>query len=263
MKTKIIVFDWAGTTVDFGSFAPVAALQKAFADFGLNPTLAEIRAPMGLAKRAHVAQMLAEEPLAAAWAENFGRRPGKAEADQVYAHFEPALMALLGAHTDLLPGVVETVARLKSRGFKIGSTTGYSRAMMELVTPAALAAGYAPDALVCPEEAGGHGRPYPYMLWRVLEKLGAESITGVVKVGDTLADIAEGLHAGCLSVGVIAGSSLLGLSRAEFESLPEPEKKTRFESVREEYLAAGAARVLDDLTTLPDWLESLPLYSEG
>jgi phosphonoacetaldehyde hydrolase len=89
-----------------------------------------------------------------------------------------------------------------------------------------------------------------------LEKLGAESIFGVVKVGDTLADIAEGLNAGCPSLGVIAGSNLLGLTRAEFEALPELEKKARFENVREQYLAAGATGVLDDLTGLPDWLET-------
>ena len=256
MKTKIIVFDWAGTTVDFGSLAPVAAVIKAFEDFGLSPTLAETRAHMGLAKRSHLAQMLAGERLASAWTEKFGRAPGEADVDRVYARFEPALMAVLGGHTDLLPGVAETVARLRSRGLLIGSTTGYSRAMMELVAPAARVAGYAPDALVCPDEVGGQGRPYPYMLWRALEKLGAGSISGVVKIGDTLADIAEGLNAGCPSLGVIAGSNLLGLSRAEFEALPEPEKKARFESARGQYLAAGATGVLDDLTELPDWLET-------
>jgi phosphonoacetaldehyde hydrolase len=202
--------------------------------------------------------MLAGERLAAAWAEKFGRLPGEAEVDQVYARFEPALMAVLGEHADLLPGVAETAARLRDLGFKIGSTTGYNRAMMELVAPAARAAGYAPDVLACPDEVGGLGRPYPYMLWRALEKLGAESIAWVVKVGDTLADIAEGLNAGCLSLGVIAGSSLLGLTRAELDVLPEAEKKTRFESVRAQYLAAGATGVLDDLAALPDWLADFP-----
>ena len=258
MKTKIIVLDWAGTTMDFGSFAPVAAVIKAFEDFGLSPTLAETRAPMGLAKKAHLARMLAGERLAAAWAEKFGRRPGENEVNQVYDRFVPALMAVLGSHTDLMPGVVETVARLRSLGLAIGSTTGYSRAMMEVVAPAARAAGYAPDSLACPDEAGGFGRPYPYMLWRAVEKLGAESISGVVKVGDTLADIAEGLNAGCgHSLGVIAGSSLLGLTRAELEALSDSEKKQRFKSVREEYQAAGATGVLDDLNALPDWLEKL------
>jgi phosphonoacetaldehyde hydrolase len=255
MKTKIVVFDWAGTTVDFGSFAPVVAVMKAFEDFGLSPTLAETRAPMGLAKRTHLARMLAGERLAAAWTDQFGRPPGEADVDQVYARFEPALLAVLGDHTDLLPGVAKTAARLRAQGILIGSTTGYSRAMMELVTPAAQAAGYIPDALVCPEEAGGLGRPYPYMLWRALEKLGAESISGVVKVGDTLADIAEGLNAGCLSLGVIAGSSLLGLTKTELEILPESKKMARFERVRGQYLTVGATGVLDDLAALPDWLE--------
>lgn len=260
MKTKIIVLDWAGTTVDFGSFAPVTAVIKAFEDFGLSPTLAETRAPMGLAKKAHLARMLAGERLAQAWAEKFGQRPGESEVSQVYARFEPALMDVLGDHTDLLPGVAETVARLRSLGLAIGSTTGYSRAMMEVVTPAARAAGYAPDSIVCPDEAGGFGRPYPYMLWRAVEKLGEESISKVVKVGDTLADIAEGLNAGCHSLGVIAGSSLLGLTRAELEALSDSEKKLRFESVRAQYLAAGATGVLDDLTALPGWLETQADY---
>ena len=259
MKTnKIIIFDWAGTTVDFGSLAPVTAVMKAFEHFGLKPTLSETRAPMGLDKRAHLARMLAGERLAGAWAEKFGRRPGEAEVDQVYARFEPELRAVLGRHADLLPGVAETTARLRALGFKIGSTTGYNRAMMEILAPAARAAGYAPEVMVSPDEVGGRGRPYPYMLWRALEKLGAESLAGVVKVGDTLADIAEGLNAGVLSLGVIAGSSLLGLTRAEFEVMPEAEKKTRFECVRQEYLAAGADGVLNDLYELPDWLAEFP-----
>jgi len=244
--------------VDFGSLAPVTAVMNAFESFGLHPTLAETRAPMGLDKRTHLARMLAGERLAGAWAEKFGRLPGEAEVDQVYSRFEPALRAVLGRHADLLPGVAETTARLRALGFKIGSTTGYNRAMMELLAPAAQAAGYAPDTLVCPDEVRGRGRPYPYMLWRALEKLGAESIARVVKVGDTLADIAEGLNAGALSLGVIAGSSLLGLSREELEVMPEAEKKTRFESVRQEYLAAGATGALNDLSELPDWLAEFP-----
>jgi len=258
MKPKIIIFDWAGTTVDFGSLAPVSAVMSAFEHFGLYPTLAEARAPMGLDKRTHLARMLAGGPLAEAWAEKFGRPPGETEIDQVYARFEPALRDVLGHHADLLPGVAQTAARLRALGLKIGSTTGYNRAMMELVAPAARGAGYAPDALVCPDEVGGRGRPYPYMLWRALEKLGAESLAGVVKVGDTLADIAEGLNAGCLSLGVIAGSSLLGLTRAEFAVLSEAEKKTRFEIVRAQYLAAGASGVLDYIAELPDWLAEYP-----
>ena len=37
MKIEGIIFDWAGTTVDYGSFAPVQAFIKAFEEFGINP----------------------------------------------------------------------------------------------------------------------------------------------------------------------------------------------------------------------------------
>jgi phosphonoacetaldehyde hydrolase len=226
--------------------------MKAFEFFGLRPTLAETRAPMGLAKRTHLARMLEGERLASAWAEKFGRRPGEAEADALYARFEPALLEVLAERAEPLPGVVETVARLREAGLKIGSTTGYTRDMMRLVTPAAKAAGYEPDALASPDETGGIGRPYPYMLWLVMERLGVEAASGVVKVGDTLADIEEGRNAGCLSLGVIAGSSLLGLERAEFEALSAKEKAPLFETVRRQFLEAGADHVLDDITGLPE-----------
>ena len=33
---KAIVFDWAGTTVDFGSCAPILAFQRLFLDQGVE-----------------------------------------------------------------------------------------------------------------------------------------------------------------------------------------------------------------------------------
>ena len=48
-----VIFDWAGTIVDFGSFAPTQVLVDAFAAAGVAITLDEARGPMGLAKRDH------------------------------------------------------------------------------------------------------------------------------------------------------------------------------------------------------------------
>ena len=49
-KIEAVIFDWAGTTVDYGSFAPVVAFAKAFEKFGIKPTTDEIREPMGMLK---------------------------------------------------------------------------------------------------------------------------------------------------------------------------------------------------------------------
>ncbi|GHU12269.1 hypothetical protein FACS1894185_6600 [Betaproteobacteria bacterium] len=252
-----LIMDWAGTTVDFGCFAPVDAFITAFETFGISPKMEETRAPMGLQKRAHIEKMLSGERLSNLWKEKHGRAFTQDDINQIYEKFEPALFATLDRHANVIPGVLDTVAEIREMGIKIGSTTGYTQAMMNVVAPAAKAAGYAPDCLVCPDEVGGIGRPFPYMLWRNLECLGAESIHQVLKIGDTQADIEEGKRAGCISVGVIKGSSMLGLSLAEYESKADAELIALHESTRKKYLTVGADHVLNSIFELPSLIQKI------
>jgi phosphonoacetaldehyde hydrolase len=254
---QTIIFDWAGTTVDYGSFAPVDAFKAAFSDFGINPTIEETRAPMGLQKRAHIEKMLEGGRLAALWKDIYGRAYTKEDVNGIYDRFEPALFAVLKKYADPIPGVIEAVARIRDMGIFIGSTTGYTQAMMDVVAPLAREKGYAPDCLVCPDETGGIGRPFPYMLWRNLEKLGAVSIGEVVKVGDTEADMQEGRNAGCICVGVLAGSSMLGLSERELAEKSESERNSLFDAAKKEYFNAGADYVIEEISCLPDLVESI------
>ena len=55
---QALILDWAGTTVDFGSLAPVRTLQKVFEESGISITEAEARRDMGLPKRDHIASLL-------------------------------------------------------------------------------------------------------------------------------------------------------------------------------------------------------------
>ena len=43
---EAVIFDWAGTTVDYGCFAPVKAFMEAFAHHGVPVTMEETRKPM-------------------------------------------------------------------------------------------------------------------------------------------------------------------------------------------------------------------------
>jgi phosphonoacetaldehyde hydrolase len=251
-KINAVIFDWAGTTVDFGSFAPVDAFAAAFGGCGVVPTMEEIREPMGLAKRAHIERMLKGGRLAGLWRETHGRAPAAEDIDRIYARFEPALYGVLEKHAEPLPGVADTAGELREMGIAIGSTTGYTRQMMDVVTPLAARKGYAPDALVCPDGVGGVGRPYPYMLWRNLGMLGIESIAGVLKIGDTAADMREGKNAGCVTAGIIKGSSMLGLNESEYGALQEADKPTLFDETRRRYAEAGADYVLNDITEVVD-----------
>ena len=67
MKLEAVILDWAGTTVDFGCFAPVQAFLDGFAAFGIHPTLEEVRAPMGLLKWDHIHTMMQMPRISAEW----------------------------------------------------------------------------------------------------------------------------------------------------------------------------------------------------
>jgi phosphonoacetaldehyde hydrolase len=233
-EINAIILDWAGTTVDYGCFAPVNAFISAFDAFGIRVGVEETRAPMGLPKRKHIEKML----------ENMGLLYTQEDVSQIYARFEPALFEVLPSYAEPLPGVIEAIANIREMGIAIGSTTGYTQTMMDVVVPLAREKGYAPDCIICPDNTNGIGRPYPYMLWSNLEKLGISCIHKTLKIGDTEADMQEGKNAGCLSVGVLKGSSMLAMNGDE-------------ETARQKYFEAGADYVIEDISALSALLKSL------
>ena len=255
-RVSCVVFDWAGTTVDFGCFAPLGAFMRVFEEAGAAITAEEARVPMGLPKRDHVRELLKLPRVSALFAEKYGRAWNEEDVERLYAGFVPALMSTLKDYCEPIPGVVETVAELRRMGLKIGSTTGYTQEMMDIVAPGAAARGYVPDALVAPDETGA-GRPAPYMIFRNMEKLGVYPPSNVVKAGDTLADIREGKNAGVWSAGIIEGSSELGLSREECAALSITERVDRFAAVRDRFYGAGADFVIDRITELPKLVEQI------
>ena len=162
---KAAIFDWAGTTIDFGSFAPMGAFVKAFAEFGITTTIAEARAPMGAPKRDHIRAMMAMPAIAAQWQARYGAAPGDADIDKLYAIFVPMNEAIVADYATLVPGTKAMVEILRARGMKIGSTTGYTRSIMERVLPRAAAQGYAPDNLICADDLP-EGRPGPLGMYQ-------------------------------------------------------------------------------------------------
>lgn len=246
-KIEGVILDWAGTTVDYGCFAPVRVFMKIFEDRGIAVTEAETRQPMGMLKRDHIRSMLWMERIAALWEGKYGKPHTEADVDALYASFEPLLLACLRAYGSPKPKVVKTVEFLRGKGLKIGSTSGYTDTMMEIVAEAARQEGYAPDVCFTPDATGHKGRPYPYMIFRNMEALALGDVRRVLKVGDTVSDIKEGKCAGVWSVGVVEGSSLMGLTKAQFDALPDAERDLRCQLVKKAYWEAGADFVIDDI----------------
>jgi phosphonoacetaldehyde hydrolase len=130
--------------------------------------------------------------------------------------------------------------------------------MTDLILASARKEGYSPDSGVTPGEVGS-GRPHPFMIYENAVRLGVYPMAAIVKVGDTLADIHEGLNAGCWSVGVAATGNLVGLSEREFGALLPAEREERLNSARAELARAGAHFVVDHLAEIDAVLDEIDL----
>lgn len=245
-RLQAAIFDWAGTTVDFGCMAPVQAFIAVFAQRGVTITAAQARLPMGLHKRDHIRAITRMEPVARLWESATGRPCGEPDIDALYHDFIPAQLQCLGQreHTQLIPGVLELVAALRQRGLRIGSTTGYAAEMMAMVQPGAQAAGYAPDCVVCASDVP-IGRPAPFMCFENARRLGVYPMAAVVKIGDTVADVDEGLNAGAWTIALAACGNEVGLSAAALSALPETERAARLATAHSRLAAAGAHYVVN------------------
>lgn len=252
MTIEGIIFDWAGTTVDFGCMAPVRAFMDSFKANGIAVTEEETRKPMGMLKRDHIRTMLSMDRIAALWKEKYGRDWETGDIETIYGNFEPELMATLTNYTTVKPGVIDAVKKLRDMGLKIGSTTGYTDKMMAVVVKAAADQGYAPDAWFSPDSTDGKGRPYPYMIFKNMMTLGLSDVHHVIKVGDTVADVKEGLQAGVWSVAIIDGSSVMGLSEDQFNALSEDEKNAKRAETKKVFEDAGAHYIVQDINGLFD-----------
>ncbi|HWB13552.1 MAG TPA: phosphonoacetaldehyde hydrolase [Pirellulales bacterium] len=238
-QVTAIVFDWAGTTVDQGSLAPTIAFQEVFRTRNVEITAAQAREPMGRAKRDHIAAILAMPMVAAAWRAAHGRPYEEADIDALYKEFLPIQERVLKEHSDVITGVPQAVETCRRMGLKIGSTTGYTRDLMKIVSASAGQQGYKPDCVVCADDVP-RGRPAPYLLYQAAMQLDAYPLWTMVAVDDTPVGIEAGRQAGCWTVGVTLAGNGVGLSLEEINALPVDRQRRLCDQAAERLRSAGA-----------------------
>ncbi|MCS6995508.1 MAG: phosphonoacetaldehyde hydrolase [Casimicrobiaceae bacterium] len=250
---RAVVFDWAGTVIDFGSHAPMGAFVRLFAEEGVAISIEEARVPMGLPKWEHIEALLNAPRITEAWARAKGAVPTREDVDRLYARFTPMSAAAVREHATLVPGVSELVAALREAGLKLGSTTGYNRAVMAELAPLATAQGFAPDALVCAEDVP-ESRPSPLAIYRCLLDLAVWPAHAVVKVDDTVPGLLEGAHAGCWTVGVLASGNEAGLTLEAWQAMNAADRAQVRRRVAERLDAAHPDALIDTVADLPEVL---------
>jgi phosphonoacetaldehyde hydrolase len=255
-RLEAVILDWAGTTVDFGSLAPVRAVTELFATRGVQISDADARRDMGLYKKDHIRRILELSHVKAAWEEQNGRRPQESDVEEMFADFTAMQMNILEDHSQLIDGVADLATRLRHRGLQVGGTTGYTRPMLDLLARKASEQGYHTDLSLCPDDVGG-GRPLPWMCLRIALAFHLPSTAAAVKVGDTLTDIHEGLNAGMWTVGVTATGNEVGLSAAQLAALAPEDRKQRLDHARDKLLSAGAHYVIESAAGLEPVIDQI------
>jgi phosphonoacetaldehyde hydrolase len=255
---RAVIFDWAGTTVDYGSLAPIRVLQKVFADRGIEISEEETRRDMGLLKKDHIRSLLRMPRIASAWSDRYHQVPGEDQVETLFADFVPQQISSLADCSVVIEGVSDVVQRLRDRKLKIGSTTGYTRPMLDVLLEHAARQGYVPDCALCPDDVGA-GRPLPWMIYENAVRMKVYPFEAVVKVGDTISDIEEGVNAGTWTVGVSQTGNMVGLTEEVWHQLPGADRAERLQDARRKFSDAGAHYVVDSLSTLDEVIADIAL----
>lgn len=259
---RYVMLDCSGTVMDKYVDAPATVFVEVFNRFGVQITMPEARAPMGLRKDLHIKALTEMPSVREKWHAAHGRDPNAQDAAEMFSLFVPMQLDVLkrGNYSDLLPGVAEVCRDLQSRGCKIGVTTGFTRDMLDILLEGGRKQGFLPDTSVAGDEVETP-RPLPYMVIKNLERMGVANLQNAmrltVKVDDTVSGAGEGAPM-CWRVGVSQWSNYVVDSCEQARSLRPAELNERELAAKEKLVCeSGAHYVIDDLRSLPAVIDDI------
>jgi phosphonoacetaldehyde hydrolase len=253
---EAVLLDWAGTTMDHGCMAPAVVFVEVFKRKDVPISVEEARVPMGAHKRVHIQRITEIEAVRQRWQKAHGKPPGDADVEAMFQAFIPLQLACLSQYSQLIPGTLEAIKAMRGRGYKIGSTTGYTTEMTKINLADAAKQGYVPDSTVCASEVPA-GRPFPYMCLQNVINLGVTTVQACVKIDDTVPGIEEGLNAGMWSVGLATSGNEVGLPLAEWQALPAAERTAKRNRAYTRMYQAGAHYVVDSIADIMPVLDDI------
>jgi phosphonoacetaldehyde hydrolase len=253
---KAVLLDWAGTTLDYGCFAPAVVFMEVYKRKGVEISIEEARAPMGAHKKVHIGRIAKDENVARRWEAVHKRKPNEGDVEEMFRDFIPLQLACLGDYADLIPGTLEAVAEFRRRGLKIGSTTGYTEEMTNVLAAEAKRRGYSPDATVCATQVPA-GRPHPYMCLQNAILLQTYPMEAFVKIGDTLPDIEEGLNAGMWTIGLAKTGNELGMTEEQVAAADPEILRAKLARAYQRMSQCGAHYVVDGISDVMPALDDI------
>jgi phosphonatase-like hydrolase len=221
MKIELVIFDLAGTTVRDNQDVP-RILQQALTKFDTYITMEETSDVMGLPKPIAIRQLL----------EKYNDDLLTVTSDDISAIHKVFVNDMIKFYSEdetvgEKEGVSETFRLLKQNGIKVAVDTGFDRVITNvLLERLGWVKNQLIDCSVTSDEVL-RGRPFPDMVYKIMEHLNVNDPGSVAKVGDTTSDLQEGNAAGCgLVIGVTSGAFARQVLAAEehthlIDSIPE------------------------------------------
>ena len=193
---KLIVCDMAGTTIKENGIV-YKILRNAMNHHGMNISHKEIQPWHGASKNEvlyHFCQ----------------KYSNIIEQEQINKTFEDMIQKEYNKKNSisLIPNLSDWIHKCQFIGIKVALNTGYSSTIQKDILKK-LELDTMVDHWISSSDVT-NGRPYPYMIYHIMEQANILNISNVAKVGDTVNDIYEGRNAGCgLVIGVLSGADSL------------------------------------------------------
>jgi phosphonatase-like hydrolase len=187
----------AGTTVNEGGIIYVA-LRESMNKYGLKVSEDEMHPWHGAQKSAVMEWFINDRGMQ-------GKVSVETLDDELISALEAAYFSA-DAKIDLIsPNLPAYFDKLRMNGMQVALNTGYpdkiQNRILDELGMKGMVDGYTNAYAV------SAGRPMPYMVFQLMERLGVSNVKHVAKAGDTVADIGEGRNAGCgLNIGVTSGA---------------------------------------------------------
>ncbi|MEN8638324.1 phosphonoacetaldehyde hydrolase [Pseudomonas sichuanensis] len=250
-QLQAAILDWAGTVVDFGSFAPTQIFVEAFAEFDVQVSIEEARGPMGMGKWDHIRTLCDVPEIAERYRKVFGRTPTDDDVTAIYERFMPLQIEKIAVHSALIPGALDTLTGLRKGGLKIGSCSGYPKVVMDKVVELAAQNGYVADHVVATDETP-NGRPWPAQALANVIALGIDDVAACVKVDDTVPGILEGRRAGMWTVALVCSGNALGLTWEGYQALSADKLESERKRIHQLFASSRPHYLIDTINELPE-----------
>ena len=198
MNIELVVFDLAGTTVN-DEDGVNRAVREALAAEGVSVSREAVNQVMGIPKPVALRRLI----------EGAGRGDLLTRLDTIHNDFVARMIRFYRQDPSVyeIAGSTDVFRRLRAAGIYVVLDTGFTRDIVEVILDRL--AWKNPDLvnLTVTSDEVARGRPHPDMIAKAMAELGVRDAQRVAKVGDTPADLEEGMRAGCgMVVGVTRGS---------------------------------------------------------